>query len=147
VSVFARARRIVAVTACGAAALGAAGSAGAQAAPRESDRIAQMSAAQAREFTLGEIRALAAISRAGTNHEDAQCRTAALRAGNLTATAIDAVVQADIARDKALRVAGTQPADDPAIQSNYQRVAEATAEARAKATQGIAACPGLVARR
>lgn len=146
-SVFARARRIVAVAACGAAALAAAGSAGAQATPRESDRIAQMSAAQAREFALGEIRALAALSRAGSNHEDVQCRTAALRARNLAAAAIEAVVQADMARDRALRAVGTQPTDDPAIQSNYQRVAEATAEARAKATQGVAACPDLVARR
>lgn len=141
-SVFARARRIVAVAACGAAALAAAGSALAQ-----SDRVAGMSAAQAREFTLGEIRALAAISRAGSKHGDTQCRAAALRAGNLAAAAIEAVVQADLARDRALRAVGTRAAGDPTIQSNYQRVASATFEARAQVAGTLTTCPDLVARR
>lgn len=146
-SVFARARRIVAAVSCAALALAAAGTAAAQSAARDADRIAQMSAAQAREFTLGEIRALAAISRAGGNQGDEKCRAVAVRAGNLASTAIDAVVHADMARDKALRAVGTQPADDPAIQSNYQRVAAAALEARAKVAEGITACPDLVARR
>lgn len=146
-SVFARARRIIAAGACAATALVAAGAALAQSAPREGDRVAEMSAAQAREFTLDQIRALAAIARAGGNHEVAQCRAAAVRAGNLAAAAIDAVVQADMARERALRAVGTRAADDPAVQSNYQRVANATLEARQTVATSIAACPDLVVRR
>jgi hypothetical protein len=147
VSAFARARRIVAAGACAVTALVAAEGALAQSAPREADRVAEMTTAQAREFTLDHIRALAAIARGGGNHGDAQCRAAAVRAGNLAAAAIDAVVQADLARDRALRAVGTRAADDPAIQSNYQRVATATLDARQAVATSIANCPDLVALR
>lgn len=143
-SVFARARRIVAAGVCAAALT--AGAAGAQAAAGEADRIDQMNAAQAREFALVQIRAMVAMSRAGSRHGDAQCRAAAAKAGTLAGNAIDAVVQADQARDRGLRTVGTQAAEDPAVQANYQRVAAATLEARQSVTKS-ANCPDLLAER
>jgi hypothetical protein len=122
-----RTRRILAVAAC-AAALASGG-----AAAQPTDRIAPMSAAEARAFTLEQIRAIAAVARAGGRHENAQCRAAAVRAGHLGAAAIDAVVHAE------------QAADDPVVQENYRRVATATLEARQSATETIASCPELVA--
>jgi hypothetical protein len=136
----ARTRRILAVAAC-AAALASGGAA----AQSTADRVAQMSAAEARALTLDQIRAIAAIARGGGRHQDAQCRAAAARAGHLGATAIDAVVHADQARERALRAVGGQGADDPAVPENYQRVAVATLEARQAVTRTIANCPDLVA--
>jgi hypothetical protein len=146
VSVFARARRIVAA-ATAAAAFAVAGGAGAQSAASEASRVAQMSAAQAREFTLDQIRALVAIARAGGQQPYAQCRAAAARAGNLAATAIDAVVHADKARERELRAVGTRGPDDPAVAANYQRVATATLDARQSVAGSIASCPDLAALR
>jgi hypothetical protein len=136
-----RTRRILAVAAC-AAALAAGG-----AAAQSTDRIAQMSAADARAFTLDQVRAIAAVARAGGRHENAQCRAAAVRAGHLGAAAIDAVVHADQARERAFRAVGAQAADDPVVQENYRRVATATLEARQSVTGTIASCPELVALR
>ena len=65
-SVFARARRIIA-----ACALAAAGTAGEQSAADDAHRVAQMSATQAREFAIDQIRALVAIARAGGQQADA----------------------------------------------------------------------------
>jgi len=144
VSVFARARRIVAAGVCAAALT--AGAAGAHAAAGEADRIDQMSAAQAREFALVQIRAMVAMSRAGSRHGDAQCRAAAAKAGTLAGNAIEAVVQADQARDRGLRTVGTQAAEDPAVQASYQRVAASTFEARQSVTKGVN-CPDLLAER
>jgi hypothetical protein len=145
VSVFARARRIIAAGVC-AAALTTAGSAGAQSAAGEADRIEQMNTAQAREFTLVQIRAMVAMSRAGDRHGDAQCRAAAARAGTLAGSAIEAVVQADQGRNRGLRAVGTVGPEDPAVQANYQRVAAATLEARQSVTKS-ANCPDLLAWR
>ncbi len=144
-SVFARARRIVTAGVC-AAALTTAGGAGAQSAAGAADNIERMNAAQAREFTLVQIRALVAMSRAGGRHADAQCRTAAARAGTLAGNAIEAVVQADQARDRGLRGVGTYADEDPAVQANYQRVAAATLEARQTVVKS-ANCPDLLAER
>jgi hypothetical protein len=102
-------------------------------------------AAKARAFTLDQIRALAAVARAGGQQQDAQCRAAAVRAGHLGAAAIDAVVHADQARERALRAVGAHAADDPAVQENYQRVATATLEARHSVTRTITTCPDLAA--
>jgi hypothetical protein len=104
-----------------------------------------MTAAEARAFTLDQIRALAAIARADGQQQDAQCRAAAVRAGHLGAAAIDAVVHADQARERALRAVGAHAADVPAVQENYQRVAAATLEARDSVTRTITTCPGLAA--
>ena len=144
-SVFARARRIVAAAVC-AAALTTAGAAGAQSAAGDAGRIEQMSAPQAREFTLVQIRALVAMSRAGSRHGDAQCRAAALRAGALAGNAIEAVVHADQARDRGLRAVGTGGPEDPAVQSSYQRVAASTLEARQSVMKGVN-CPDLLAEQ
>lgn len=140
VSVFARARRIIA-----AGALAAALAATVPAAAGEADRVAQMSSAQAREFTIDQIRALVAIARAGGQHADAQCRAAAARAAHLAGNGIDAVVHADKARERELRAAGTQAAEDPALQDNYRRVANAALEARQTVASSIASCPELIA--
>src|SRR5262245_17683426 len=144
VSVFARARRIVAAAVCAAAL--PAGAAGAQAAAGAAERIDQMSAAQAREFTIVQIKAMVAMSRAGSRHGDAQCRAAAARAGTLAGNAIEGVVQADQSRDRGLRTVGTQAAEDPAVMANYQRVAAATLEARQSVMKGMN-CPDLLAER
>jgi len=112
----------------------------------ESDRIEGMTSKQAREFALVQIRALVAMSRAGGRHADAQCRTAAARAATLAGNAIEAVAQADQARDRGLRAVGTQAAEDPAVQANYRRVAGATLEARQTVVKS-ANCPDLLAER
>jgi hypothetical protein len=112
----------------------------------ESDRIEGMTSLQAREFTLVQIRAMVAMSRAGSRHGDAQCRTAAARAGTLAGNAIEAVVQADQSRNRGLRAVGTGSPEDPAVQANYQRVAAATLEARQSVTNS-ANCPDLLAER
>jgi tartrate dehydratase beta subunit/fumarate hydratase class I family protein len=145
-SALARARRIVAAGACAAMALAAAEIACAQAAPRDAARVAAMSAAQAREFTIGEIRALVAVARAGGEHADPLCRAAAVRAGRLAGAAIDAVVQADKSRERELRAVGVEAAEDPAVQANYQRVAAGTLEARQTVAKGVANCPELLAQ-
>ena len=140
VSVFARARRIIA-----ACALAAAGTAGAQSAADDAHRVAQMSATQAREFAIDQIRALVAIARAGGQQADAPCRAAAARAGNLAGAGIDAVVHADKARSHALRAVGAAAGDDPAVQANYQQVATAALDARRSVASSIASCPDLLA--
>lgn len=140
----ARVRRILAGAAC-AAAFAVSGSAIAQSAPGEAQRVTEVTAAEARASTLDQIRALAAVARAGGQQQDAQCRAAAVRAGHLGAAAIDAVVHADKARERALRAAGAHAADDPAVHENYQRVATATIEARDSVTRTITTCPDLVA--
>ena len=112
----------------------------------ESVRIEGMTSMQAREFTLVQIRAMVAMSRAGGRHGDAQCRVAAARATTLAGNAIEAVVQADQARDRGLRAAGTGGPEDPTVQANYQRVAAATLEARQSVTKS-ANCPDLLAER
>ena len=112
----------------------------------ESDRIEGMTSMQAREFALVQIRAMVAMSRAGSRHGDTQCRAAAARAGTLAGNGIEAVVQADQARDRGLRAVGTQAAEDPVVQANYQRVAAATLEARQSVTKS-ANCPDLLAER
>ncbi|MGE5791588.1 MAG: hypothetical protein ACM36B_02770 [Bacteroidota bacterium] len=142
----ARGRRILAAAAC-AAAFAVSASAIAQSAPGEAQRVTEMTAAEARAFTLDQIRALAAIARAGGQQQDAQCRAAAVRAGHLGAAAIDAVVHADKARERALRAVGAHAADDPAVQETYQRVATATLDARHSVTRTITACPDLAALR
>ena len=142
VSAFERTRRI-AVAATFAAAMAAAGIASGQTA----DRVATMSAAQARQVAIDEIRALVAVARAGRQHADAQCRTAAARAGDLAGAAIDAVVHADKARDQELRAVGAGAVDQPAVQDNYRRVATTTIEAREAVAKRLASCPELLARR
>lgn len=142
VSAFERTRRI-AIAATFAAAMAAAGIASAQTA----DRVATMSAAEARQVAIDEIRMLVAVSRAGRQHGDAQCRTAAARAGDLAGAAIDAVVQADRARERELRAVGTGAMDQPAVQENYRRVAITSLEARQAVAKQLATCPELLARR
>jgi hypothetical protein len=123
--------------------MAAAGIASGQAA----DGVATMSAPQARQFAIDQIRTLAAVARAGAQHPDQQCRAAAARAGNLAAAAIDAVVHADKARERELRAVGAEAVDQPAVQDNYRRVANASLEARETVTQRIANCPELLALR
>ncbi len=113
-SAFERTRRI-AVAASFAAAMAAAGIASGQTA----DRVATMSAAQARQVAIDEIRMLVAVSRAGRQHGDAQCRAAAARAGDLAGAAIDAVVHADKARERELRAVGAEAVEQPAVQDSY----------------------------
>ena len=142
VSAFARTRR-TAVAATFAAAMAAAGIASGQTA----DRVATMSAAQARQVAIDEIRTLVAVARAGRQHADAQCRAAAARAGNLAGAAVDAVVHADKARERALRAVGTEAVDQPAVQDNYRRVATTSLEARQAVAKHLANCPELLARK
>jgi hypothetical protein len=142
VSAFERTRRI-AVAASFATAMAAAGIASGQTA----DAVATMSAAQARQVAIDQIRTLVAVSRAGRQHADAQCRAAAARAGDLAATAIDAVVHADKARDRELRAVGAEAVDRPAVQDNYRHVANASVQAREEVTKRLATCPELLARR
>jgi len=106
-----------------------------------------MNAAQARQFAIDQIRTLAAVARAGRQHTDAQCRAAATRAGDLAATAIDAVVHADKARERELRAVGMDAAEQPAVQDDYRRVATASLEARESVAKHVAHCPELLARR
>ena len=141
-SAFERTRRI-AVVATFAAAMATAASASAQTA----DRVATMSAAQARQVAIDEIRMLVAVSRAGRQHGDAQCRTAAARAGDLAGAAIDAVVHADKAREHELRAVGAEAAEQPAVQENYRRVAITSLEARQAVAKHLANCPELLARK
>ena len=142
VSAFERTRRI-AVAAVFAAAMAAAGIASGQ----SPDGVEAMSAAQARQFAIDQIRTLVAVARAGRQHADAQCRTAATRAGDLAATAIDAVVHADKARERELRAVGMDAAEQPAVQDNYRRVATASLEARESVAKHLANCPELLARQ
>jgi hypothetical protein len=142
VSAFERTRRI-AVAATFAAAMAAAGIASGQTA----DGVATMSAGQARQVAIDEIRTLVAVARAGRQHADAQCRAAAARAGDLAGAAIDAVVHADKARERELRAVGAEAVDQPAVQDNYRRVASASREARDSVTKRIANCPELLALR
>jgi hypothetical protein len=142
VSAFERTRRI-AVAATFAGAMAAAGIASAQTA----DRVATMSAAQARQLAIDEIRGLVAVARAGRQHADAECRAAAARAGELAATAIDAVVHADKARERELRAVGAEAAEQPAVRDNYRHVATASLTARESVAKRLASCPELLARR
>jgi len=142
VSAFERTRRI-AVAAVFAAAMAAAGIASGQ----SPDGVEAMNAAQARQFAIDQIRTLAAVARTGRQHTDAQCRAAATRAGDLAATAIDAVVHADKARERELRAVGMDAAEQPAVQDDYRRVATASLEARESVAKHVAHCPELLARR
>jgi hypothetical protein len=128
-------------------ALAVAGVAAAESAPEDADRVAEMTAAQARDFAIDQIRALVAIARAGGQQPDPQCRAAAASAGNLAGAAIDAVVHADKARTQALRVAGAAAADDPTVQASYQQVAAAALDARRSVAGSIASCPDPAALR
>ena len=141
-SAIARTRR-TAVAATFAAAMAAAGIASGQTA----DRVATMSAAQARQLAIDEIRTLVAVAREGRQHADAQCRAAAGRAGDLAGAAIDAVVHADKARERELRAVGMDAAEQPAVQDDYRRVATASLEARELVAKHVAHCPELLARR
>jgi len=142
VSVFERTRRI-AVAATLAAAMSAAGMASGQTA----ERVATMSAAEARQVAIDEIRMLVAVSRAGRQHADAQCRAAAARAGDLAGAAIDAVVHADKARERELRAVGAGAMDEPAVRDGYRRVAITSLEARQAVAARLASCPELLARK
>jgi hypothetical protein len=142
VSAFERTRRI-AVAAVFAAAMSAAGIAGGQ----SPDAVEAMSAAQARQFAIDQIRTLVTVARAGRQHADAECRAAAARAGDLAATAIDAVVHADRARERELRAVGAEAAEQPAVRDSYRHVATASLTARESVAKRLASCPELLARR
>jgi hypothetical protein len=143
-AVFASERtRRTAVAAVFAAAMAGAGIACGQ----SPDSVEAMNAAQARQFAIDQIRTLVAVARAGRQHADAGCRATAARAGDLAATAIDAVVHADKARERELRTVGAEAADQPAVQDNYRRVATASLEARQAVAKHLAHCPELLARR
>jgi hypothetical protein len=123
---FATASRIAAAAAC-AAVVAAAGTAGAA------------SSSPARALALDEIRALAAIATAGRGHAEPRCRTLAARAADLGAAAVDALVDVDKSRE--LHPVG---AAHPALEADYQRVADATRDARHAVAQRAATCPGLL---